>query len=83
MDFVRAASRVELLFGPEVKAYLDTVYKALNDYDLADQKVKIESADGYEDAVNRKYPAFDKITDFFKTFPKLVRPYALVDQKVP
>jgi hypothetical protein len=83
MDFIRAASRVEILFGPEVKQYLDTVYKALTNHHLAE----IESQRGSEEhksaALDRKYAAFDQITAFFTKFPKLVRPYVRMHQKAP
>ena len=81
MDFAQAIREVDFLFGPQVKRYLDDLYRAMREHAVAEVKYK----HGQEPikAVQSQHVAFEKITAYFDEFPKLVRPYVKMHQKAP
>jgi hypothetical protein len=90
--FSRAMDRVDLLFGPEVKAYLDELHQTFirkhhagatlsavrsKEVDLPDAKA--------QEVVNREADAeaaaFEEITRFCAKFPKQIEPYVEMRQR--
>jgi hypothetical protein len=82
MDFLRATDKAQFLFGPEVTAYLNIVYKLLVDHGYAEDMMK---AGGPEHmmAVEKKYAASREISKFYEQSLSLVQPYMRMHQKTP
>ncbi len=81
--FVRAVDKVEFLFGPEVKAYLEDLYFQLVKHQEAESLMKNSKEDMRSQGITNKYDSFKEIADFYKRFPPLLSRYARMDQKVP
>ena len=81
MEFAQTTRQVDFLFGPEVKRYVEDLYRAMSEHAVAETKYK----HGQEamDAVQRQHIAFIKIAAYFDEFPKLVKPYLKMHQKAP
>jgi protein-disulfide isomerase-like protein with CxxC motif len=82
LDFLRAIDKAQFLFGPEVTAYLNSVYRLLVDHGLAESMMKAGGAD-YQKAVEKKYAAFREISQFYVRSLPLVQPYMRMHQKAP
>jgi hypothetical protein len=80
-EFARATARVDLLFKPEVKTYLDYIYQALLNLHVAEAKVKQSKDASLAAALNARDAAVKPITAFSCDFSKLVKPYLKMQHK--
>src|SRR6266516_5413509 len=70
-EFIRVVDKVEFLFGPEVKKYLDNLYQLLIRHRAGDKlkdHIKPENQKREEDAYVRR---LEKFSAFFEEFPRL------------
>jgi hypothetical protein len=81
--FTRARQRVELLFGPEVPAYLEKIDKVMMRHHTAGLRAQNVTGEDRNKALDAELRAFQELTAFFNDFGKLVEPYARMRQKAP
>lgn len=81
--FGRATSNVDLLFGGEVKAYLDRMNNALSAHHVAEAAEQHGTAEQRQAALDRRHQAFLTIASYFNDYPKLMKPYLSMHQKTP
>jgi hypothetical protein len=81
--FARARQRVDLLFGPEVPAYLEGIDRVLLEHHAAGLRAQRPPVEEQSRALDAQHAAFLKLTAFFEEFPKLVKPYVKMHQKAP
>jgi hypothetical protein len=73
--FVRAIDKVEFLFGPEIKGYLDDLYKTLLQHHAVGMTIESLSDPQRKNAIDAQGRRFEKISNFYIEFPKLLAPY--------
>jgi hypothetical protein len=73
--FVRAIDKVEFLFGPEIKSYLDDLYKTLSQHHAAGMTIESLPDAQRKNAIEAQGRRFEKISNFYIEFPKLLAPY--------
>jgi hypothetical protein len=81
-DFSRATDKAQFLFGPEVSAYLATVYELLTAHGKAEDMMKLEGPD-HEKWVTKKWDAFNEIAQFYDRILPLIQRYMRMHQKAP
>jgi hypothetical protein len=82
-EFLKAADKVQFLFGREVKAYTDELYQKLLDHQFAETVVKRAHGEELDRAMAEKHRAARAISAFYQDFPRLLAPYARMNHKLP
>jgi len=73
--YVRAIDKAEFLFGPEIKEYLDELYKTLLQHHATGATIESLPDSQRSKAIDAQARRFQKISDFYTEFPKLLNPY--------
>jgi hypothetical protein len=73
--FLRAIDKVEFLFGPEIKIYLDGLYKALLHHHAIGATLESLPDPQRNKAIDAQCRRFEEISNFYVDFPKLLAPY--------
>jgi hypothetical protein len=81
LAFARAANDVEFMFGPEVKAYVDSIHNAMIKHHALEMTWEKEVGEQREKAYDRMSKHFETIAGFYDEFPKKLKDYVRVDQK--
>jgi hypothetical protein len=82
--YFRAIDQTDILFGPEVTAYLDVLRRTLSGHHLAEQQIAHpRSEKERHEAIDRQSRAFERVTAFYTDFPKLIKPYVQMHQRMP
>jgi hypothetical protein len=82
--YIRAIDRSDILFRPEVGAYLDDLKRALAMHQLAEEQMAHPRSEKERlKAIEIKSHAFEKITAFYTDFPKLINRYVQMHQRMP
>lgn len=81
-ELLKVMRQAEMLFGKDVNDYLRELRKAALRMGLAEAMME-DKTEGKEraDWIRSKYDEFAKVTEFYEIFPRLCRPYLLMDQK--
>jgi hypothetical protein len=82
-DYLRAIERAPFLFGPEVTAYLDSLYRLLVAQGHAETMMKTESAEEHAKWISKQHECFLKVAEFYQRSEPLVQPYMRMHQKAP
>ena len=82
-DFWVASARADQLFGPEVRKYLNAIFKKFADLAVAQHAQDHGSPEERVDAAKKRMDRFNELNKFFVDFPALVRPYVKLHQKSP
>jgi hypothetical protein len=83
IDFLRATDKAQFLFGPEVTFYFNSVYNLLVEHGAAEDMMKSGNQQERQNAVTKKYAAFNEIANFYVKSLPLVTPYMRIHQKAP
>jgi hypothetical protein len=82
-EFLKAADKVQFLFGREVKAYTDELYQHLLNHQFAETTIKRAEGNELNRAIAEKHNSILAISAFYQDFPRLLAPYARMDHKLP
>ena len=82
LDFKRATSRAQFLFGREVQTFLDEIAKDLSHVMVLQNRQPSAVAEDQSEVSKAELLArLNRLTDFFKDFDELVAPYMNQHQK--
>jgi len=79
--YVRATDKVEFLFGPEIKDYLDDLYKTLLQHHAMGATLESLPDLQRSKAIDAQAQRFEKISSFYTEFSKRLKPY--VSMRIP
>jgi|SRR5262249_20961530 len=79
--YVRATDKVEFLFGPEIKDYLDDLYKTLLQHHATGATLESLPDLQRSKAIDAQAQRFEKISSFYTEFSKRLKPY--VSMRIP
>jgi hypothetical protein len=85
-QFAELVRRAALLFGPEVREYLESIRDVIKSHYIAQQHLAAHpepSEDVRLRLANEQSDAMQEIGSFFERFDKLVTPYMRMHQKAP
>jgi hypothetical protein len=79
--FLTSKLAARFLFGRDVLAYLDSIYKDIVSLNTIYRDDVIDTKPDREALINKKYDAFNHIAEFAQNAPEIFAPYMRMNQK--